>query len=58
MRFAYLIEPPFNDRAEDGSVTGCDVDLARHVFRAAGIAEFEPVEAEFSALLPGLADGR
>ncbi|MGB3315903.1 MAG: transporter substrate-binding domain-containing protein [Albidovulum sp.] len=58
MRFAYLIERPFNDRGEDGRITGCDVDLARHVFQTLGIARFDPVETEFAALLPGLADGR
>ncbi len=29
MKFAYLIEPPFNYREDDGTVTGCDVELAR-----------------------------
>lgn len=57
MKFAYLIEPPFNHRMPDGSVAGCDVDLARHVLGELGEA-FEPVEAEFSELLPGLAAGR
>lgn len=57
MKFAYLIEPPFNHRDADGSVTGCDVELARHVFGELG-EDFEPVEAEFADLLPGLAAGR
>ncbi|MGV3548626.1 hypothetical protein [Rhizobium sp.] len=30
MKFAYLIEPPFNHRDADGTVTGCDVELVRH----------------------------
>ena len=58
MKFAYLIEPPFNHVDADGRVTGSDVELARHVFRELGIADFEPVESEFADLLPGLADGR
>lgn len=58
MKFAYLIEPPFNFRAEDGRVTGCDVDLARHVLAEIGVLGFEPIETEFAALLPGLGQGR
>lgn len=57
MKFAYLIEPPFNYRDGDGAATGCDVDVARHVLRELG-ETFEPVEAEFAELLPGLAEGR
>lgn len=57
MKFAYLIEPPFNHRDSDGIVTGSDVELARHVCAELGYA-FEPVEAEFAELLPGLATGR
>ena len=55
--FAYLIEPPFNDRDADGVVTGCDVELARFVLSELG-ETFEPVEAEFAELLPGLGEGR
>lgn len=58
MKFAYLVEPPFNYVGADGRVTGCDVELARHVFSQLGVAEFEPIEAEFSELLPGVANGR
>ncbi len=58
MKFAYLIEPPFNHKREDGTVTGCDVELARMVFAAVGAGPFEPVETEFAELLPGVADGR
>ena len=57
MKFAYLIEPPFNYRDPSGIVTGSDVELARHVLAELG-EEFEPVEAEFSELLPGLVAGR
>ena len=57
MKFAYLIEPPFNFRDEDGSVRGCDVELAQHVLSELGIETFEPVEAEFAELLPGVAAG-
>lgn len=58
MKFAYLIEPPFNHIDPNGHVTGCDVDLARHVLSELGIEEFVPVETEFAELLPGLATGR
>ena len=58
MKFAYLIEPPFNYVDATGCITGCDVELARHVFAEIGIADFEPVETEFAELLPGLGDGR
>ncbi|WP_172292685.1 transporter substrate-binding domain-containing protein [Pseudoruegeria sp. HB172150] len=56
MKFAYLIEPPFNFRDADDAVTGHDVEIARHVFGALG-ESFEPVETEFAQLLPGLATG-
>ena len=58
MKFAYLIEPPFNYRELDGSVAGCDVELARYVFSEIGVDGFEPVETEFAELLPGVSDGR
>jgi polar amino acid transport system substrate-binding protein len=56
LKFAYLIEPPFN-YSDAGAVTGCDVELARHVLADIG-ETFEPVEAEFAELLPGLGRGR
>lgn len=58
MKFAYLIEPPFNRKRDDGTVTGCDVELARVVFDAIAAGPFEPVETEFAELLPGVAEGR
>ncbi len=58
MKFAYLIEPPFNLKCDDGTVTGCDVELARVVFDAIAAGPFEPVETEFAELLPGVAEGR
>ena len=58
MKFAYLIEPPFNFVSKDGLITGCDVELARYVFEKLGVDAFEPVETEFAELLPGLTDGR
>ncbi len=57
MKFAYLIEPPFNYKDASGAVLGHDVEIARHVFAELG-APFEPVEAEFAQLLPGLSEGR
>jgi polar amino acid transport system substrate-binding protein len=58
MRFAFLQEPPFCFTDETGKVLGCDVELALAVCRKLGITEFEPVEAEFAELLPGLIAGR
>ena len=58
MKFAYLIEPPFNLRTDEGIVTGCDVELAKVVFERISIDKFEPIEAEFADLLPGVAEGR
>ncbi|MEM1385371.1 MAG: transporter substrate-binding domain-containing protein [Pseudomonadota bacterium] len=57
MKFAYLIEPPFNDRDPAGVVVGHDVEIARHVCAVLG-EPFEPVETEFAQLLPGLVAGR
>ncbi len=56
--FAHLEEPPFCFRAGDGRVIGCDVELAQAILTQIGVAQFAPVEAEFSELLPGLVDGR
>lgn len=58
MKFAYLIEPPFNYLDENGAVTGCDVELARRIFRVLGISGVSFVETSFAELLPGLALGR
>lgn len=58
MKFAYLIEPPFNHKTPDEIVTGTDVELAKHVFEELNLGEFEPVEAEFADLLPGVANGK
>lgn len=58
IKFAYLIEPPFNYRDADGTVTRCDVALARTVLRMVGLHDFEMVETEFAHLLLGLSEGR
>jgi polar amino acid transport system substrate-binding protein len=58
MRFAYLIEPPFNFLSREGTVTGCDVALVRAALNLAGICDLEFVETEFAQLLPGLSEGR
>ncbi|WP_348528988.1 transporter substrate-binding domain-containing protein [Mesorhizobium australicum] len=57
-KFAYLIEPPFNYRDADGTVTGCDVALARTVLGMVGLHDVEMVETEFAHLLPALSEGR
>ena len=56
--FAYLQEPPFCFRGDDDVVGGCDVELARAVATMAGGGAFQPVEAEFAQLLPGLLERR
>lgn len=58
MKFAYLIEPPFNHSTPDGSITGTDVELAKILVRTLGLGDFEPIETEFAELLPGVAAGR
>jgi polar amino acid transport system substrate-binding protein len=58
LRFAYLEEPPFCYRDASGAAAGCDVELARRIYRMAGGLAFEAVETEFSDLLPGLHSGR
>lgn len=58
MKFGFLIEPPFNYRLADGTVTGCDVELAKVILAQVGKNEFEPVETEFAELLFGVANGR
>jgi polar amino acid transport system substrate-binding protein len=58
MRFAYLIEPPFNYRSETGEVTGCDVELAKAILTKLGVTNFQPIETDFAELLPGVSDGR
>jgi polar amino acid transport system substrate-binding protein len=58
MKFGFLIEPPFNYRLDDGTVTGCDVELARTVLATIGDADFQPIETSFAELLPGVAAGR
>jgi polar amino acid transport system substrate-binding protein len=58
LRFAFLEEPPFCFRASDGTIAGCDVELARLVAQRIGAEPFVPIETEFAQLLPGLADGQ
>ncbi|MDQ6434472.1 transporter substrate-binding domain-containing protein [Mesorhizobium sp. LHD-90] len=57
MKFAFLQEPPFCFTDAAGRVRGCDVELAQVICGHLGLP-FEPVEAEFVELLPGLAEGR
>lgn len=58
MDFAYLIEPPFNFKDASGTVTGCDVELARIILTRLGMAPIRFHETEFAELLPGLASGK
>jgi len=56
--FAYLQEPPFCFRQDDGIARGCDVELAQTLLPMIGGRRFQPVEAEFAQLLGGLLQGR
>jgi hypothetical protein len=58
MKLAFLIEPPFSYRSNDGKITGCDVALARAVLDMADIEASEFVETGFAQLLVGLTQGR
>ena len=58
MKFAYLIEPPFNYLTSEGQICGHDVDLALHVFKALKMESVELIETEFADLLPGLANAQ
>ncbi|WGY69637.1 transporter substrate-binding domain-containing protein [Burkholderia cepacia] len=58
VRIAYLEEPPFYWTADDGAVTGADIELAEVVLRAAGVTQIEYVPTTFDALLPGVQAGR
>ncbi|NTE89239.1 transporter substrate-binding domain-containing protein [Agrobacterium rubi] len=58
MKFAYLIEPPFNYRNKQCVLTGSDVELARTVLSMIGIENVEFIETEFSNLLSGLEQHR
>ena len=57
MKFAYLIEPPFNYRTSDGMVTGCDVELVKAIAKAIGDDDLQLIETEFAELLQGVSDG-
>lgn len=58
MKCAYVAEPPFTYRSDDGTVTGCDVELARTVLSMFGIQDVELIETEFAQLIPGILEGR
>jgi len=55
---AYIEEPPFYWTAEDGSVTGADIELADAVLRAIGVTAIEHVPVSFDEFLPGVQQGR
>jgi len=58
LRIAYIEEPPFYWTAEDGSVTGADIELADAVLRAIGVTAIEHVPTSFDEFLPGVQQGR
>lgn len=58
LRIAYIEEPPFYWTAEDGTVTGADIELADTVLRAIGVTTIEHVPTTFDEFLPGVQQGR
>jgi polar amino acid transport system substrate-binding protein len=58
IRIAYIEEPPFYWTAEDGAVTGADIELADAVLRAIGAAAIEYVPTSFDEFLPGVQERR
>jgi polar amino acid transport system substrate-binding protein len=58
LRIAYIEEPPFYWTAEDGSVTGADIELADVVLRAIGVSVIEHVPTSFDEFLSGVQEGR
>jgi polar amino acid transport system substrate-binding protein len=58
IRFAYLIEPPFNLHDTNGQLRGCDIELAQMVMSRIGESDVVFVETVFGDLLDGLAAGR
>jgi polar amino acid transport system substrate-binding protein len=58
IRIAYIEEPPFYWTAEDGTVTGADIELADAVLRAIGVTAIEHVPTSFNEFLPGVQQGR
>jgi len=57
VRVAYVEEPPFYWTAEDGSVNGADVELARVVLAAGGETSVDFVPVAFDDLLTGVQAG-
>jgi polar amino acid transport system substrate-binding protein len=58
IRIAYIEEPPFYWTAEDGAVTGADIELADAVLRAIGVTAIEHLPTSFDEFLPGVQQGR
>jgi len=56
---AYLDEPPFGIPAQGGAPpSGCDMELAGHALRGAGVARVDHQLTTFPELIPGLLDRR
>ena len=58
IRMAYIEEPPFYWTAEDGAVTGADIELADAVLRAIGMTAIEYVPTSFEEFRPGVLERR
>jgi polar amino acid transport system substrate-binding protein len=55
---AILDEPPFCWLEQDGTPSGCDVEVATTVLRRAGIEKVSVTQVTFAELIPGLVAGR
>lgn len=58
LRIAYIEEPPFYWTAENGTVTGADIEVADIVLRAIGVTTIEHIPTSFDEFLPGVHQGR
>ncbi|MGB1287743.1 MAG: transporter substrate-binding domain-containing protein [Aggregatilineales bacterium] len=54
--FAYIDEPPFAQTNPDGSVSGCDVIVARHILQQIDVQDIELRRVTFPDLMPGVAN--
>ena len=54
MKFGFLIEPPFNFRLADGTVTGCDVELAKAVLATSARLPSSPSRPNSRNCFPAL----
>lgn len=58
LRVAFANEAPFAYKAEDGTLTGSEVEILRAIFKEAGVENLEGVVVDFGSLIPSLIAGR